>query len=321
MGHELIVGVVIPTLNAGKSWAAVIDGLKTQSLLPKKVLIVDSSSTDSTVADAIAAGFEVLNISRSNFNHGTTRQLALNMMSDVDVVVYLTQDAIIHDRHTLRNLIGGFDDPTIGVVYGRQLPHPGASPIGAHARLFNYPENSEVRSMNDSARLGIKAAFISNSFAAYRRIAIDGVGGFPLNTILSEDTYVAARMLLAGWKVGYMAEAKVFHSHDYSPVQDFKRYFDVGVFHARESWIRAEFGEVEGEGIRFALSEIRYLLRHSPWLIGFAVLRSILKLMGYRLGLHENRIPIKLKSHLSMHKAYWCSQDDSSPKKRLPDSN
>ena len=47
----------------------------------------------------------------------------------------------------------------------------------------------------------MKTAFNSNSFAAYRRKALKDVGGFPINTILSEDMYVTAKMLL---KIGLL---------------------------------------------------------------------------------------------------------------------
>lgn len=43
--------------------------------------------------------------------------------------------------------------------------------------------------------------------------------------------------------------------------------FDIGVFHSREAWIRDAFGGAEGEGTRFVLSEMTYLVRHAPWLI------------------------------------------------------
>jgi rhamnosyltransferase len=159
--------------------------------------------------------------------------------------------------------------------------------------------------MSDSPKFGIKTAFISNSFAAYRRTALLSVGGFPSNTILSEDTYVAAKMLLAGWKIAYCADAMVYHSHNYGFIEEFKRYFDIGVFHAREPWIRQAFGQAEGEGMRYVRSELKYLWSKDYKLIPSAILRTILKLLGYKLGFMEQKIPMWLKVHLSMNKQYW----------------
>jgi rhamnosyltransferase len=62
----------------------------------------------------------------------------------------------------------------------------------------HYPAASEMRALASREQLGIKAVFLSNSLAAYRRSALMAVGGFPKNVISGEDTIVAARLLLAG---------------------------------------------------------------------------------------------------------------------------
>jgi rhamnosyltransferase len=49
------------------------------------------------------------------------------------------------------------------------------------------------------------------------------VGGFPAHTIMNEDTYVAGKMLTRGWKISYVAEAAVHHSHDYRFSEEFRR--------------------------------------------------------------------------------------------------
>lgn len=302
---ELSVAVIVPTLNAGAGWKTWIEAIKSQTIKPKRIMVVDSGSSDETAVLAKDVGFEVITIKREEFNHGGVRQKAANLMPEIDVLVYLTQDAILFDSFSLENLVDSFEDQSVGVVYGRQLPHKCGKPIGSHARLFNYPGKSVIRSMDDAPHFGIKTPFVSNSFAAYRRVVLLTVGGFPSNTILSEDTFVASKMLLAGWKIAYCAEAKVFHSHDYTVIQEFRRYFDTGVFHAREPWIRDAFGSAEGEGKKFVLSEFKFLMNEAPLLIPSAILRTIVKYAGYKLGLHENKIPIAFKQGLSMHSGFW----------------
>ena len=72
---------------------------------------------------------------------------------------------------------------------------------------------------------------MSNSFSAYRISAFEKLGGFPSNTILCEDMYFTAKAVKAGFKVAYTTNAVVRHSHNYTPMEEFKRYFDIGVFH------------------------------------------------------------------------------------------
>lgn len=299
------VGLIVPTLNAGSLWESWLKAFEQQTRKPDCLLVIDSSSSDDTVALARAQGFDVQVISKSEFNHGGTRQFGVNRLSAVDIIVFLTQDALLAKPDAIERLLAEFDDERVGAAYGRQLPHRNAGSIAAHARLFNYPAESQLRSMEDRTRFGIKTVFISNSFAAYRRSALMQVGGFPVDTIMNEDTYVAGKMLVSGCKIAYCADAQVFHSHDYGFLDEFKRYFDIGVFHTHTSWLQQTFGGASGEGLRFVISEMRYLIKHAPWLIPSAVLRTGLKWLGFKLGALHRGLPRVIRRCFSLHKTYW----------------
>ena len=302
-----MIRVVVPTLNAASQWTTFVRALS-ECVLAENVLIVDSSSTDGTPDLARAAGFRVHSIERSQFSHGGTRQLAVELLPEAEILVFLTQDAILTDRDSIRNLVIRFEDPAVGVVYGRQLPKPGAGSIEAHARLFNYCASSYVHDLSTCSQLGIKAAFASNSFSAYRRSALLAIGGFRPEVIMGEDTLAAAHMLLTGWKVAYVAQACVYHSHSYTWSQEFKRYFDIGVLHRREKTLFARFGNADSEGKRFVISELSFLMTHDPVKIPSALMRTALKLTAYRLGRIEERLSPKVKRHLSMQYQFWIER-------------
>ena len=304
------VGVVIPTCNARKYWTRLSDGLRLQGLPASQVLIVDSSSDDGTRELAKAEGYQVFRIDRCDFNHGGTRQFAVDLLPWASVVVYLTQDAVLATPDSLNLLLSAFEDRRVAAAYGRQLPRPGAGPIEAHARLFNYPPQSDVRDFESRHTLGIKAAFLSNSFSAYRVRELQEVGGFPADVIMAEDAIVAGRLLLAGRKTAYVAEAQVYHSHPFTIREEFRRYFDIGVCHRREAWLREQFGKAGSEGGRYVRSEFSYLLRRSGHLIPVALLRTITKALGYQLGLHGTWLGRKWLRRLSYHKSFW----DETPK-------
>jgi len=296
--------VIVPTLNASADWPSFAPALLACAQ-PEQVLIVDSESTDGTLELAQAAGFQVFSVKRAEFNHGGTRQMAAKMKSNAEILIYLTQDAVLTEPSALTNLVAAFSDPQVGAAYGRQLPRPRAEAIEAHARSFNYPATSEVRSLANREQRGIKTAFLSNSLAAYRRSALMHVRGFPENVIFGEDMVTAARLLLAGYKVAYVSEACAYHSHPYTKLQEFKRYFDIGVLHSRECWLLDEFGQAHGEGRRFVLSELSYLWCHDIPRIPSSLVRTLIKLLGYRLGRLEASLPLNLKRRFSMHRAFW----------------
>ncbi len=301
------VGLIVPTLNAGSLWNSWLKAFEQQTRKPDCLLVIDSSSSDGTVALARVHGFDVQVISKSEFNHGGTRQSGVVGLAEADIIIFLTQDALLASPDAIERLLAGFADQRVGAAYGRQLPHRNAGPIAAHARLFNYPVESQLRSLEDRTRFGIKTAFISNSFAAYRRNALMQVGGFPVDTIMNEDTYVAGKMLVSGWKIAYCADAQVFHSHDYDFRNEFKRYFDIGVFHTHTAWLQQTFGGASGEGLRFVISEMRYLIKHAPSLIPSAALRTGLKWLGFKLGALHRGLPRAIRRCFSLHKTYWLN--------------
>lgn len=299
------IAVVIPTYNAAQYWPALSEGIRSQSLKPDRVIVIDSSSSDGTAELARADGFEVVTIASSAFNHGGTRQMGAEYAEDANILIYLTHDAVPYGTDAFAKLVRAFADPETGAAYGRQLPREKASPIEAHARLFSYPGSSRTRTWETRKTLGFKSIFFSNSFGAYRREALMSVGGFSPDVIFGEDTLVVARMHRAGWKTAYVADAMVRHSHSYSITEEFRRYFDIGVLHARENWLIEHFGSASGEGRRFVHSEMKYLLRHAPHHLPSAIVRTFAKYAGYKLGRRESRIAPGLKYHLGLNRQFW----------------
>jgi len=299
------IGLVIPVLNAERHLDALLPALQSQTLQPDRILVMDSQSDDASAARLRAAGADVVTIARDDFDHGRTRQQAADKLSDCAILIYLTQDAYPADTECFAQLVAAFDDPAVGVAYGRQLPHRDATAISTHARQFNYPPDSRTVTYAERASLGIKACFSSNSFAAYRRTAFEQIGGFPDGKPVGDDFLVVAQMLREGWSKRYVAEAKVFHSHNYSIVLDCRRAFDIGASYASAPWLLEAFGGATGEGRRFVTSELCYLARHAPQALPSALMRTAGKALGYNLGLHNEALPRWLRRQFGLHRAYW----------------
>ncbi|MGQ4842023.1 glycosyltransferase family 2 protein [Klebsiella michiganensis] len=297
--------IAIPTYNGGELWHTTVESIKKNVPENTFVHVIDSGSKDDTAVIAKKNGFDVVSIQSSDFNHGGTRNQAINHYIDnYDVVIFLTQDAI-PEPGFIDNIMSVFQDEEVVCAYGRQLPHSDASPLAQHARLFNYPINGYIACKANIPSMGLKTVFMSNSFSAYRLSVFKELGGFPSNTILCEDMYFTAKAILAGYKVAYVPEAKVHHSHNYSPIEEFKRYFDIGVFHTDEPWIRHSFGGAGGEGKRFIISELKYLIKNSPSWIPVSFLYNMMKIIGFKMGKNYKVLPKYLIKKFSMHKRFW----------------
>ena len=240
------VGLVVPTLNAERELGVLLDAVMGQTRVPDDILIVDSSSDDSTLNIAASyPGVRTMVIKREDFDHGSTRQLALEEVRG-DFVLFLTQDSVPADERYVENLLAPFGDPSVAMVSGRQLPKPDARRYVQLVQDYNYPAVSNVRTEGDIKRLGIKAFFASDACSAYRRSALEAIEGIPRPCATNEDMLAAARFLRGGYKVAYAADARVLHSHNLTLREQYRRNRAVGHFlteHADELDIPSEVGE------------------------------------------------------------------------------
>ncbi|MEB4590990.1 glycosyltransferase family 2 protein [Candidatus Thiothrix sp. Deng01] len=303
------VAIIVLTRNAGRLWPEWINALQNQSVRAGRYLVIDSMSADHTAELAAAAGMEVVRIHPDDFSHGGTRQMAAQLCPDAQLLVYLTQDAILHQVDSLETLLRHCDeDEHVAMAYGRHLPRAGADLLERHARGFTYPAVSSVRDRSCFKTMGYRAAFASDVYAVYRASALRSIGGFPQHIIVSEDSYVAARLLLAGWKTVYSAESTVEHSHQYSLLQVFRRYFDVGVFHASEQPLMQAVGAPDREAGAYVRSLIAYLYERKKWLLPLAALQTTVRLVGFRLGKRYQRLPLAICRLVSIQQAYWLHE-------------
>jgi len=305
----MTVSLIIPTYNAQNYLASLLERIGSQSIGDCELIIIDSSSVDKTVEIAKQYTENVIVIPQGEFDHGGTRAKAAQIAKG-EILVYMTQDALPCDNQTIENIVKVFENEKVGAAYGRQLSYEETNLFGKHLREFNYPAESYIREKNDKQTFGIKTVQLSNSFAAYRKDVLMRTGSFKDGLILGEDVYTGARILDAGYSLAYVAEARVYHSHSYTIWQEFKRYFDIGVFHRCESWILDEYGKAEGEGGRYVRSELKYLaVHHAYHLIPAFFMRNAMKYLGYKLGQNYTRLPHWLVKKLSMHHRWWDKKE------------
>jgi rhamnosyltransferase len=275
-----------------------------------RILVVNSSSGDGTVELAREMGAEVLVVPRHEFNHGTTRERARRALG-TDIVVMMTPDAWAQSPDMLTNLVGPILHGEASVAYARQIPHAGANFFETFPRDFNYPESSGNRSIEDVASTGPRAFFCSNACAAWSNSALDEIGGFS-PTLSLEDTIAVAKLLSAGHRIAYCADAIVAHSHRYSLAQEFRRYFDTGYVRGLNRNLLLAGGGDERRGAAYGTAMMTRLLRKRPWLIPYGLAHLAAKYAGYRAGFHGHGLPTRLKRRFSGQDYYWQTPGSSS---------
>src|ERR1700726_348071 len=111
---------------------------------PFELIVVDSGSTDETLELLRRFPVRLEQIPPESFHHSRTRNFAAGLAKG-EILVFLSQDAIPASEKWLNTMISNFDDPTVGAVYGRQLPKPGSSMEREDALGALYGEHRIVK--------------------------------------------------------------------------------------------------------------------------------------------------------------------------------
>ena len=301
----MTVDVLIPTYRPGKRLEVLLERLHKQSYPVHKILIMNTERSffPEGLTD-IYENVEVFHLTKAEFDHGGTRDLGIRK-SSADIVVCMTQDALPADIHLLENLLAPFSQPDVWAAYARQLPAAGCSEVEKFTRSFNYPDESCVKGKEDLEKLGIKAFFCSNVCAAWRRDQYLKIGGFEKKTIFNEDMIYAGTLIRQGGQIAYCGDARVIHSHNYSMMEQFHRYFDLAVSQVMHPEV---FGGVrsESEGMRLVKKTIAHCLSiKKPWLIWQVVTQNAGKLLGYKAGQRYKKLPKKAILWCTMNRSFW----------------
>ena len=300
------VDAVIPAYKPGHDLRELVEKLLDQTVRLGRIIIIN---TDREYFDEkeylIAPAVEVVHITRHEFDHAGTRDMGLRM-SDADYVLFMTMDAIPKDNYLVEKLLSGFRRAdNIAVSYARQLPKKDCNRIEQITREFNYPAQSRVQTSDDIKELGIKAYFCSDVCATYDTSIYRSLGGFKAPAIFNEDMVYAAGALDAGYAVSYCADALVYHSHNYTGRQYYRRNFDLGVSQADHPEIFERFN-VKGTGMQLVRKSLAQICRSgTPADIIRLVYYSGMKYLGFRKGKNYHKLSLKSCLKHTSDKEYW----------------
>ena len=308
------VDIIIPTYKPGKELLTLLDRLCEQTLLPKKIIIMNTEKsefsknfTDEELKNRYN-NVEIIisHISKNEFDHGGTRRKAVEEYSTSELFLCMTQDAIPADRTFLLELSRVFEkDENVAAAYARQLPRHDCSPEELYARKFNYSVSPIRKTKKDIPVLGIKTFFCSNVSAMYRRQIYDKLGGFLKKAIFNEDMVYAGNAIKADYAICYVPTAGVVHSHNYSCSQQFHRNFDNGVSQAMHPEVFANIVS-ESEGMKMLKGTVRYLQDiHKSYRIPYYILSVSSRYLGFRLGKMYKVLPKWFVKKCSLNKNFW----------------
>ncbi|NIY73635.1 glycosyltransferase [Marivivens donghaensis] len=211
----MLISIVIRTLNEARHLGDLFEMIAKQDVRGHEVevVLVDSGSTDGTVDIAQRNGAKIVTITKQEFSFGRSLNRGCEAAKG-DALVMISGHCIPTDENWLFNLCDPLDKGTVSYTYGRQIGDDDSN--YSERRIFAkyFPETSAIPQ---------DGFFCNNANSAVSRAAW---AEFRFDEELTglEDMELAKRMVIAGHKVGYVADATVFHHHQESWAQVRRRF-------------------------------------------------------------------------------------------------
>lgn len=303
-----MISVVIPVKDGGQDLVRCLDAIRAQRLKrPVEIVVVDSGSSDGSIAVARARGALVHEIAPHEFNHGAARNLGAGLSSG-EILVFISQDAYPVDQQWLSQLTAPLRGaPTVAGVYGRQLAHEGATPPEVFFLDFLYGPTPRRQALSTTLGVSMDTTLFSNVNSAMPRNIWERYR-FVDDIIMSEDQEWSRRVLLDGYTVVYEPEAAVRHSHNYTLAGAFRRFFDSGASSSRAYMAGADHSTraLARAAVAYATGETRWLWTtgRRRW-IPYAAVYESTKMLGLICGANHPRIPLRLKRQMSALPEFW----------------
>lgn len=193
-----------------------LQGLFMQSFKDFELMVVDSGSKDKTLEIVSQYPCRLMEIEAKSYFPGVVLNSAVEQIES-EIIVVQNSDAIPLKPDALSELLKPFEDGSVAATYARQVPRHDALPWVRRDYASSFPDRGPAPNW-------IRMSF---PFAAFRR-SLWEKHHFYTDAWASEDQEWAAWALKEGYRVLYVPESVVMHSHNYNLKELYARRFVEG---------------------------------------------------------------------------------------------
>jgi glycosyltransferase involved in cell wall biosynthesis len=211
------VTVLIRTLNEADHLDETLSAVVNQLRVNASIVVVDSHSDDDTVEIARSYNATVVQVPREEFTFGKGLNVGLEI-AETRYVAPLSAHAVPTTRSWLEHLLEGIEEDSVAGAYGRQIAGLNANPLERRELLDNY---GTVR------REQVTDPYFSNANSiidcrVWEKIPFDE------QLPASEDREWASEVQEEGYKIIYIPDATVKHTHEDSLKSLYSRNYIEG---------------------------------------------------------------------------------------------
>ena len=213
-----LASIIMRSFNEGWALRDTLPALRVQEYRHWELIVIDSGSTDGSVEMIRAAQpRHFVQLQPHEYNPSRVMNQAMRLARS-EFAIFLNADATPQGIHWLRPLVTALFDPLTAAVFGRQIPRPDCRAVYAaeYERCFGLER--------DSAGWDHFFSMVSSGL----RKDIWAQRGFLEQMQYSEDDEYTRWCRARGYRIGYVPESVVMHSHNYTPAQARKRSFGEG---------------------------------------------------------------------------------------------
>ena len=264
------IEIICPLYNAENYIENLDNTLKMQEnveILKISYVLTRCNDNTENILKKISADYSI--VEPKDFSHSLTRE-NVAIKSTADIVVFITQDIEIRNNDWLEKLVAPIIKGEAEASFSRQLTK--YNNIEKYTREKNYPEKSYIVSKKDLEKLGLRTFFFSDASGAIKTDTYKELNGYDGKKLpISEDMYIAYKIIMNGYKIKYCADSIIYHSHKFTLKQLYKRYYDTGKFFKQNEYLDQYGTNSTGGGLaKYILiraiqeKNIKVLLRFVP---------------------------------------------------------
>lgn len=251
------ISIILPIYNGEKYLKKLVEKIRDQEgNYEIELIALVSKSFDKSLEEAQKLFDKIIEVNK--FNHARTRHEGA-MRASGDILVFITQDILPYDNQWLKNLINPLNKKVIA-AFSRQIAYEKHSNIEKIIREFNYPNKDRICNKGMKEENGRKNIFYSDASSAIIKDKFFELGGYDFEVPTSEDVYLANKIVESGYSFIYASQSRIWHSHQLSLKETYKRYRDIGKFE-RMYGNEIDFSKTQNEGNKVLMCLIKELLK------------------------------------------------------------
>lgn len=247
------ISIIVPVYNGEKYLEKLVKKIKEQKdIFEIELIALVTTSKDKSLELSKKLFDKVIEVKK--FNHGKTRHEGV-LSATGDILVFITQDILPYDEYWLKNLTEPLNE-NITASFSRQIAYKEHSETEKIIRDFNYPDVDRICNKENKKINGRKNIFFSDASSAILKEKYLELGGYDFEVPTNEDVYLANKIVKSGYSFVYASQSRIWHSHELSLKETYKRYKAIGKFEKMFA-DEIDFSKTQNEGNKL----LKYLIK------------------------------------------------------------